>query len=109
MKTNVDNPTSPLASEFTTQTNVLASRSLSTPYQNTSGKPMAVSVGALVSPSYDIHAQCDASNTPTLVVAAQANLLGVSQNLSIFFIVLPGYYYEVFSATGTKYLWIEYT
>jgi hypothetical protein len=102
----------------TTQTDVTASREIGTVYQNTTGKPMWITVTyrADGNGTYDrgLRFYSDASDTPTTEIA-RGNLghenIGAS-NLTTTIIVLPGNYYKAaqysseFASSITK--WIEW-
>lgn len=94
---------------LTTQSVVTGSRAINTVYQNTSGKPMLVTISgdASVNSYFDI--LTDANNPPTTVVARQG--FNISEWRSISFLVLPGNYYKlsVLAGTPTPYRWTEWT
>lgn len=90
------------------QNDVTSSRALGTIYQNTTGKPMFVSVSAYSSAATIYYAEIDSSATPTtrvLRVDTSVNLYA-----AIFFVVLPNDYYKVDFSTGAKTLgyWFEW-
>ena len=95
------------------QNNVTSSRALGSVYQNTTGRPMFVSVSAHTSNVTDANliAQTDSSNPPTTYVAYAS--VGAYNNIDaqIFFIVLPGNYYTVTINIGTPALslWFEWS
>jgi hypothetical protein len=96
---------------FATQTNVTASRALSTGsnnvYHNTSTKPMMVTVSLNFSSSASVRAKTDTNTLPTTIVT-DMNLS--SGNTSCSFIVLPGNYYIVWysGANASITYWIEW-
>lgn len=92
----------------TTQTNVTGSRSLGAIFQNTTGKPLYVLVTVVgVGGQSAISAFSDSSATPTLNVAFQ--FINATSNVCLFFIVLPGNFYQVISAlASTLTVWVEY-
>ena len=103
-------------SGVTTQNNVTGSRALATPYQNTGTKPMFVSVIASAATlgaggGAEVNAQTDSSNPPTTYVAITSTTFVPPTNyaVSLFFIVLPGNWYQVSFDTGTGSItfWLE--
>lgn len=75
---------------------VTGTRALDTIFQNTTGKPMFVSVTASGSGVNFLTAITDASATPTTQVAQAGQGSSVGATIEqIFFIVLPGNYYKV--------------
>lgn len=96
------------AQPVSVQSVVTGSRSFSTSYQNTSGKPMFVSVGAALGGGPFIEARVDAVITPTTKVAL-GSFGATPSTVTIFFIVLPGYYYIVLSNAGAPDFWVEWT
>jgi hypothetical protein len=102
----------------TTQTDVTASREIGTVYQNTTGKPMWITVTYRAdgngSYSKGLRFYSDASDTPTTEIARGhlgAQNIGIS-NLTTTIIVLPGNYYKAaqhsseLASSITK--WIEW-
>lgn len=96
----------------TTQNNVTASRASGTVYQNTSGKPMFVTVVAAVNTGFSVAAYSDSSTAPTQQVAANTGANnGAARILS--FIVLPNNYYKVLNvdSPGSALIfssWVEW-
>lgn len=108
IKAYVDNTA---GAAFTNQDVVTGSRAFATDYQNTTGKPMfvTVSVGNSGSGIGTVSALTDANTTPTTTVAlmsCNANTVGGNSNLS--FMVLAGNYYRVNSDTTPLQYWVEW-
>lgn len=107
MKTNVDNPTSPLASEITTQTDVTVSRAIDgTVYHNTTAKPIFVVV-TLNGSNQTAQFYTDSNAAPVTSVAhIQPNAVSGGV-FTVSFIVLSGNYYK---GVGNLSIvtWIEY-
>ena len=100
-----------LAAPVTTQSVVTGSRAFGTVYQNTSGRPMFVSVTALATASGgNIQCYADASATPTtLVGGVSLSTSGTNYFAPPAFIVLPGNYYKVTnSGTASVGIWTEW-
>ena len=98
-----------IPAEPSIQSNVTASRSLGTVYQNTTGKTMLITVSAYsTAAGAGYFAETDGSNPP----AARVLRHDVPANYyqSIFFIVLSGNYYKVDFISGTTTLgfWTEW-
>lgn len=91
----------------TSQSVVTGSRSTGTVYQNTSTKPLYVSVSLDVNASQDGTAFVDTSPTPTTVVVRVGAPGGSNAGFQLFFIVLPSYYYKV-TNTGSLFNWTEW-
>ena len=90
------------------QYNRLSSRAYNTVYQNTTGKPLLVSVTDGVTNTGTLSAYTDSSNPPTTVVAAQSDTGGWSRN--VFFVVAPNNYYKVSTdQTANLTRWFEWT
>jgi hypothetical protein len=83
-------------------------RSLNVNYQNTTGKPLMVTVTVQVVPANALNAYCDAASNPTTFVAAPVNQGGNTANTCVSFWVLPGYYYRITSTGGTLSYWTEW-
>ncbi len=99
-----------LAIKINTQSDVTASQACDTVYQNTSGKPMHVSVafGANVGTQ---SAYTGSANPPTVLVA-QGLLAPTVTRMTFHFIVLPSYYYKITTVDGISgqvFTWIEWT
>lgn len=100
-----------------TQTDATASRALATVYQNTTGKPMWVTVSINMNGSTSAvavwGAYSDGSNPPTTqVVKGQRSHTNPSPSLILpaTFVVLPGNYYKVQNdgtPTVSIFAWIE--
>ena len=92
-----------------------AGRGLGTIYQNTTAKPIFVSVTATGSSTVALAAVSDSSATPTAPVATTAMTGNVSSpptsyTASVFFLVIAGNYYEVSTSAGsTLTSWFEWT
>ena len=82
----------------------LASRAVLTSYQNTSGKPIQVAVGA--QSTTDMPFQVSANNTTWLTVASLAGFGGVGDVKSSAIIVPNNWYYRV-NLSGTLNYWAE--
>lgn len=97
---------SPPAAYVTTPSRVLGAT-----YQNTGTKPRFVSVALAGSNVNVTNVYVDSSATPTTIVGVygigSGNVPGIQNNGSIFFIVLPGYYYKALG--GTLLTWTEWT
>lgn len=102
----------------TVQTNVTASRTLGTVYQNTTGLPMCVQIAVHMSGSgtsviIATIAYADSSSSPTTKVGEALISYGgtsasIQNDSTITFTVLAGNYYKISSATGlTVVAWIE--
>src|SRR5215831_19468914 len=112
-KTWRDNGTSwdDVSDAVAAQNDVTASRAFATTYQNTGVKPIFVSVWGVSTTSTpgSFWVVCDSGATPSLITASTGYAIN-SENVAIFFIVLPSYYYQVKkdqSMTITK--WIEWS
>lgn len=79
-----------------------------TVYQNTSTKPMLVSVRSGSDAQSVLSAKTDAATPPTVEVAAFGLGAGIGGNLT--FLVLPNHYYKVSHNAGTPtlYVWNEW-
>ena len=105
---NVNNPTSPLASEITTQNDVTASRNTTGGvYQNTNTKPMFVSETSTLPTTASATAYSDSAANPTTIVAILSNANLTAQYFQICFWVLPGNYYKI-TGNQTPVKWFEY-
>jgi hypothetical protein len=82
-------------------------RALGVVYQNTTAKPVFVSIVILGSSSTGALAKTDSSNPPTTPVGTVANADATPVNMMMTFIVLPGNFYTVTGA-GTITLWTEW-
>jgi hypothetical protein len=83
-------------------------RALGTVYQNTTGKPMMVTVKINASAGY-AEAYCDTATNPGTSVATAGNGGGGSVGNSLTFWVLPNYYYKVVNVVGATLAgWIEW-
>jgi hypothetical protein len=96
---------------FTTQSVVTALRAIGTTYQNTSGKPMLVSVTLSFPGSANVAALTDTANPPSTVVASFQNSAATTFIQTLTFLVLNGNYYNVANvvAGAAKIYWIEWT
>lgn len=98
------------AGAVSNQNVVSSSRAFNTVYHNTTSKPIYVSVVCgVASGSASYIAMTDSNSTPTTTVAQALFNTNVAA-LSLFFIVLPGNYYEVTQtgSTGAP-VWVEWT
>ncbi len=93
--------------KITTQTNVTASRVLGTVYQNTTTKPIFVSVACTNAAAANIYGYSDTTATPTLMVSASS--VAASGYGGVGFWVLPNSYYKVVSTGSTLSTWIEWS
>jgi hypothetical protein len=85
------------------------SRALGTTYQNTTGKPMFVTVTMQCLNSTGSSAYCDTANPPTTRVAATSTGgSGASTWTPMSFWVLPGYFYLAQNNGGTLVDWTEW-
>lgn len=111
MKTNVDNPTSPLASEVRTQTDVTVSRALGSTYHNTTNKPLFCVVTINYPNGAEVDIKSDSNAAPVLLIGYVTNGAVTIIVQTTTFIVLPGNYYKTVVANGSPSLqvWIEYT
>jgi hypothetical protein len=83
-------------------------RALGTVYKNETGKPMFVTVGASSSSAGStLWAYSDSNASPTTVVACQG-LPAASLVQTVSFVVLPGNYYKVGSASLSFGFWTEW-
>gem|GEM_PF-2016531 len=90
------------------QYNRISSRAYQTVYQNTTGKPLFVSVTDAVTSTGTLSAYTDSSNPPTTIVAAQSDSASWSRN--VFFIVAPNNYYKLSNdQPSTITRWFEWT
>jgi hypothetical protein len=93
-----------------TQNNVAASRAIDTVYQNTTNKPMFVSIGIQGTSvgSFIGRVRCSSANPPT----TQVSIVEVNNTIagSLFFLVPVGYYYKFETVSGTITIlnWIEW-
>jgi len=98
---------------FGGQSDVTASRALTTVYQNTLGKPLLASVSLFRTGSNVVPASayCDANASPSLLVAYNVGYYYTDGRCHISFIVPNGYYYKVTTiGTGISILvWMEYS
>lgn len=92
----------------TVQNVVTGSRALNTSYQNTTSKPIYVSVVVALGNGQTVAANTDAAPTPTTVLQAFGNAGASGANASLFMIVLPGNYYSV-TGSGSMTHWTETT
>jgi len=92
-----------LSVPFSTQNVVTGSRALTTPYQNTTGKIMYVSVSVMFtggSAPADIFFKTDSNSTPTTEV--DHNVIGyINAHYYVRGLVLPNNYYEITYAQGS--------
>lgn len=89
------------------KTQVSSVKTLNNTYQNTNTTPKFVSVSAFATvPATWFYAKTDTNTTPTTIVAQSTLYNSVAH--SMFFIVLPNYYYRVESTTGTLLNWTEW-
>jgi hypothetical protein len=95
---------------ITTQSNVTGSRAQGTVYQNTTGKPMFVSVTSVVNANSYMQLQTDNSNPPSTIVCAVTNSnTSLTATMTTSGWVIPGAFYRAFSGGGTLSTWIEWT
>lgn len=78
----------------TTQSNVTASRGVGITYQNTTGKPMMVTVTCSCLNSAMV-AKTDSGTSPSTIVAHMGNYLNIGGNVCMSFWVLPNNYYKI--------------
>jgi hypothetical protein len=83
---------------------VTGSRAANIVYQNTTGKPMFVTISTAFSGS-SMQVFCDANPSPSTVVCQASISSGAPDTSTLTFIVLPGYYYKV--NNGFSY-WTEW-
>lgn len=81
-------------------------RAIGTTYQNTGTKPRFVSVSTLVTSGGSSIVFCDSTATPSVQVC-QLGVSGANVAGTLFFIVLPNYYYKV--SGGSLDNWTEWT
>lgn len=91
----------------TTQSVVTGSRALGSIYQNTTGKVLYVAVSVNMTGIGSLFAFADDSNPPTTLIISTSNQ--IAYNASVFFLVLPGYYYKAtIDTTGNLGIWVEW-
>lgn len=86
-------------------------RSAGTVYQNTTGKPMFVSItGSVGANGSAMELRIDTVNPPInrLSYAANANPT-LASYVGVSGWVLPNYYYQLYNSTPTQVVWAEYT
>jgi len=91
----------------TTQNVVTGSRANNTVYQNTTGRPMFVTVAEVYTGANNFSAYSDSSSNPTTVVAWSAVAANGAQ-AGVSFWVLPNNYYKVATAGHTLAGWTEW-
>jgi len=91
----------------TTQNVVTGSRANNTVYQNTTGKPMFVTVAENYTGANNFSANSDSSSNPTTIVAWSATAVN-GANAGISFWVLPNNYYKVVTSGHTLIGWTEW-
>jgi hypothetical protein len=84
-------------------------RALNTTYQNTTGKPVFVSVVAVINPNNYMQLRTDGANPPGLVYNAvtNSNTTGTTATLSVCGWVMPNNFYMVFVSSGSMTNWLE--
>lgn len=88
------------------QTNVTSSRALATVYQNTTGKPMFVSVSVSRGSTGTVSVYTDSNTPPTTQILATSDSSG--WNSSVYFYVVPGNYYKVVTDSSASLIfWYE--
>ena len=97
----------PASGGITTQTDVSASRTSGTVYQNTTGAPMMISVSASLASVQVITAYTDSANPPTVQVGHSIYNGASACTYNVTFIVLPNNYYSI-TITGTMSQWVEW-
>jgi hypothetical protein len=96
----------PISGGITTQTK--PSRALNTVYQNTTGKPMFVTVDVQTSSGFGFNCLTDGSNPPgTTVTNGSIGGSALTAYISASFWVLPGNFYEV-TGQGPLVYWTEW-
>jgi hypothetical protein len=109
---NVNNPTSPLASEVTFINDQTPNRHVDgTVYQNNqSKKPMIVVVtGPAGGGGGQFVVKCDQNANPSQTICTPINGIAVGNVYFTFtFVVLPMYYYKVTASNASLTSWIEY-
>lgn len=86
----------------------VTTRAFGNVYQNTTGKPMFVTVVGKSSAAAVFEAYSDSANPPTIKAWYQYEGT-VSTELTAFFVVLPNHYYKLSFTAGTPTLieWVE--
>lgn len=97
------------AAPITVQQSVAGSRAIGIVYQNTSGKPMFVTISVAQGPGQVLEAYTDAATPPTTLVGNIGNNSNPSQYGSMSFVVLPGNYYKVSGSASSITAWMEWT
>jgi hypothetical protein len=82
------------AVSFTTQQVVTGSRAIDTTYQNTTGKPMMVTIVVYNNDSHAVNAITDSDDSPKTVIAT-SNSSNALDRMYFTFIVLNGNYYRL--------------
>ena len=89
------------------RTDVSATRSFNTIYQNTGSKPMYVEVIAEdPTNGYGLHLESDAATPPTYLLSSEISLMG-GESGTVQGMVLPSHYYKVTYAGATIVSWYE--
>lgn len=83
--------------------NVSGSRSKSTNYQNTTGKPIQVAITDSDSSNYEIQCSDDAA---TWVAVGKVGSAGTNETVTIF-VVPDDHYYRINGGSGAANLWAE--
>lgn len=91
---------------ITTQTDVTASRTIGTVYQNTGATALFCNINVNVTTTVTTSVFSDANATPSSVVAQGYNANLSTVGLCLSFWILPGNYYSI--SAGTKVYWIEW-
>lgn len=108
---NTNNPAAPntYTPPFTAFADVTASRTGGTTYQNTTGKPLLVSI-CLNTTGAGIGLVRMDSTTPALTVRIRVGeATGIATKDQVFFIVPKDWYYEAEVSAGTITYWLEYS
>ncbi len=94
---------------ITAQNVVTGSRALGTSYQNTTGKPMFVSISLNVNNGYVV-VSSDSNPSPVAAVAQAGNPGATPTGVLVAFWVLPGNYYKAAMGAGSGGLnqWTEW-
>lgn len=91
---------------LTSASDVSGSRAANTTYQNTTGKPLWVTLGAVSATTREVEISSDNFSTVTIVVGIVPNN---SRTESIGFWVPDNWYYRINGAVASVEFWTEYT
>jgi hypothetical protein len=101
------------ASCATTMSNYSSSgRAFATIYHNATANPICVSIAGTNTVNNQLVAYIGTASPPTIAAAIESSASNLANNLGLYFIVLPNYYYEVlFVSGGTSAIstWIEWS